>query len=405
MSATPEQQPVARGSLAETPFGHLAIYLYRRTSSGTLLLAGRAGNEALVRFQQGKAVAARLPWGAPRLLDALLPLCGLTDGEFSFFEENLLAGRDGVLTGVVDPYEMLVASLRDHARDDMVEAVLERYKGGKLRLQPGRDLNRLRLSDEIRPLLELIRAAPATAEELVKLSPLRATTTKRMLYALVVTHMISPHEDRNQEAFKSHVDARSGHPPFTQVNEVAIAATPAWRQLVSLRPGAPPAAQSPAGTSNAPRANAGPKGTSTPPQSKATQSGPAPSHADDRAARMRKAEQLLQHARYDEVPALFDELPEKEREQADVLALRAHALFEKHRADLEGLPRTVVDTLKKALELDADQPRALYVRGLVYQRAGDSKKAVASFKRVLQVDPKHIEAKREIRLARLRGGD
>jgi tetratricopeptide (TPR) repeat protein len=124
---------------------------------------------------------------------------------------------------------------------------------------------------------------------------------------------------------------------------------------------------------------------------------------EDRASRLRKAEQSLQRGRPDEAIAVADEMLRTEPESAELHALRGYALFEKHRSDQEGLPRSVVDALKKALEIDADQPRALYTRGLVFQRGGDAKKALACFKRVLQIQPKHIEARREVRLAKLRG--
>jgi Flp pilus assembly protein TadD len=117
----------------------------------------------------------------------------------------------------------------------------------------------------------------------------------------------------------------------------------------------------------------------------------------------RKAEQLMQRGSHDEALALLSELLSDEPERAELHALRGHTLLEKHRGSSDGLPREVMDSLKRAIELDPDQARALYARGLIYQRAGDGKKALAAFRRVLQVDPKHIEARREVRLAKLRG--
>jgi tetratricopeptide (TPR) repeat protein len=441
MSA-PVQQPVARGNLGETPFAHLAIYLYRRTTSGTLVIELVDGGGATIRFVQGRPIGARVSWQATGLQDSLLPLCSLSQGEFSFFDQDLLGSNESVHKGVVDPYALLAASLREHARDDMVEAVLERYRGIKLRLQPGRDLDRLSLAAEDKSLVELIRAAPDTPDELVKQSPLSKQHARRVLYMLVVTHMLSPHEDRNEDTYKSHIEIGSAHPTFTQINEIAAVPMAAWRRLASLRPGGPissrpnvpissrpnvsmsprpnvsmspqpnvsmspqsnvsiPSSQPGSNVSIAPRMSGRPAGASAAPQAAVALSTTAPD-SDERTARLRRAEQLMQRGRCDEALTLVDGLLLDQPERPDLLALRGHALFDKHGAETDGLPRNVVDALKKALDVDPDQPRALYLRGLVYQRAGETKKAVATFKRVLQVDPKHIEAQREVRLAKLR---
>src|SRR5262249_11934930 len=161
-------------------------------------------------------------------LDALLPLCALGDGEYAFYEHDEIGADEEALTGVIDPYSLLVASLSDHARDDMVEAVLQRYAESKLRLQPGRDLERLGLKPNDKPLLELVRAAPATPPELIADSPLPKLRTRRLIYALIVTQTISPHE-RSSEIYKSQVDPRAVRPGFSAVNEVASAPGPrAW---------------------------------------------------------------------------------------------------------------------------------------------------------------------------------
>jgi tetratricopeptide (TPR) repeat protein len=413
MSETAERQPEAQGTLGDTPLPHLVLYLYRRNTSGTLRLSTQEqGILASIGFRQGRPIAARLPAPAPTLLAGLIPLCGVRDADFTFFGEDLLAEGEDLITGSIDPYALLVASLREHAQEDMVDAVLERYAGRKLRLEPGRDLERLVLEREDKPLIELIRAEPATPEELVKLSPLGATRTRHLLYALIVTHMLGLHEERNRETFRSQVELKDGPSGLPAPGGLPSLGAPAWQRLASLR-ASPMASTSPnARIVSAPPTGARPVTSARPAESPAAASLPLPPAApvpnlaaagnEDRASRLRKAEQALQRGRPDEAIAVADELLRTEPESAELHALRGYALFEKHRSDDGGLPRSVVDALKKALELDADQPRALYTRGLVFQRGGDAKKALACFKRVLQVQPKHIEAQRELRLAKLR---
>jgi tetratricopeptide (TPR) repeat protein len=123
---------------------------------------------------------------------------------------------------------------------------------------------------------------------------------------------------------------------------------------------------------------------------------------EDKPARIKRADLFLQRGRFDDALALADALLKLEPYDAELLALRAHVLFEKHQVNPEGLPRSVLDAIREALEADDENPRALHTKGLMYKRAGDPKKAALYFRRVLQADPKHIDAQRELRLAKLR---
>jgi tetratricopeptide (TPR) repeat protein len=125
---------------------------------------------------------------------------------------------------------------------------------------------------------------------------------------------------------------------------------------------------------------------------------------DDIPARIRRVEHYTQRGRHDDAIAEVDSMLTLEPTRADLYGLRAQVLFEKHsKGEAEGLPRSVIDALKRALEIDPDEVRALFTRGLVCKRGGDARKALAYFKRVLKIDPKHLEAERELRLAKLRG--
>jgi tetratricopeptide (TPR) repeat protein len=124
--------------------------------------------------------------------------------------------------------------------------------------------------------------------------------------------------------------------------------------------------------------------------------------AEDKASRFKRVEQLLQRGRPDEALTEAEALCAADPNDVELMALRAQALFEKHQVNPEGIPRPVLDAIKKALDADPEQPRALYIKGLVFKRGGELKKAVAYFRQVLKVDPKHLDAQREIRLAKLR---
>ena len=405
MNATAERQPVARGNLLETPLCHLALYIYRHAQSGSLIVSGHEAGEATIRFQRGRASAACLPWAAPTLLAGMLPLCGLCEGEFAFYDEDLIGQNLDAIAGIVDPYELLAASLDDNARDDMVEAVLRRFDGKQLRMLPGREIERLRLRDEHRPLLELIRAAPATSTELIAQAPIAQLQARRLLYALIATNMVAAHEQREGDNLQSQPASSAssttfsmpaGRSPGSSSSLPAARPTAAWQQLASLRPAG---SLQPGPGDRPPRNSAQPASAQS--QISLRPSSVAP-EGEDKPSRIKRIELLMQRARNDEALASVDALIADEPYDAELTALRAHILFEKHQVNPDGLPRSVLDAIRKALELDPEHPRALYTKGLVFKRAGDPRKAAVYFRKVLQVDPKHLEAQRELRLAKLR---
>ncbi|MDH5675733.1 MAG: hypothetical protein OEZ06_26650 [Myxococcales bacterium] len=421
-----EAEAVASGELEQTPFAHLLLYLHRKGGDGTLLLHTDGGQEARVAVMEGRPIAGRFdpPRGA-NFIEALLPLCGARKGRFAFYEADLLGEDDAVLYGNIDPYAVLSASLADHARDDIVEGVVERYRGSALRIQPGRPIERLQLQAGDAVVVELLRAEPSTPEELVELSPLPVERTKRVLYALIVTHMVAPfdrakHAEQRRSspppkrspsgslpgqatspggphssppaARPSQAPASSTgatrrqhlHPSFSDVNEVAAASLPAWQRLASMRPGSSqtmPAAADPLRQPPAPRI-----GT----QGKAQDDAPL-----DRAA------ELLRRGRHDEALAIADRLLADNSNDAHAHAWRARILFARHEGQ-SGLPRKVVDAVQTALDLDPQQPQALFIKGMICARAKDHVRAARYFKKVLMVDPKHLEAQRELRMAEMR---
>src|SRR6476661_8271485 len=100
MTVQVDRAPAAKGALLEKPFCHLLIDAHRRNSSGTLVVVTDVSGEVSIRLQRGRATRALIanPMSsepAHDLFEALLPLCALQQGSFSFFDDDLL-------TGVVD---------------------------------------------------------------------------------------------------------------------------------------------------------------------------------------------------------------------------------------------------------------------------------------------------------------
>lgn len=436
---TGTEELLASGTLAETPFAHLMLYLYRQAGAGTLFVRSGSGAEVAVHVEGGRPTAARSSEGGEDLMQVLLPACGFTTGEFAFYSGYHLDAVQGsllstqLIEGALDPYALLYASLRDYARDDMVEGVLARYPGARLALPPDRDVRRLGLEEIDQPIVDALRNKAASLDEILMSSPLPGLHTRRLIYALLVTHMLAPEEARTTELYKSQVDQdadgdvvrapptptrhatidsrrtgeRSIAPPSEvrpapprvvvqrsmapgSVNDVASASMPAWQRLMSMRPVAAPV--DPRKTSL--------DGTQRP-RTPSRNSMPAV-NPNDPAMRRRRADQLMQSGKFAEALAVFDELLTAEPQDAKLHGLRARALFEVHKNDQNGLPRTVLEAVRKAHELDPDEANAFFVRGLVFKQTGELTKAIACWRRALFTDPKHLDAAREVRIAQMR---
>lgn len=412
MARSIDQAVMAQGSLRDTPFCHLLLDARRREISGTLLLIAAASGEVQIRLQRGRANKALLATEASDLLHALLPLCLLDQGSFVLYEDvDLLTGVPDAISGHVDAYALLAASLAAHVRDDVVDNVLSRFRNQTLRLPPRRDVGWLRLDKQAGVLVELIRAAPTTAEELIAQTPLPEGRTRRLLYGLLVTKTLIPYEQASQTS----QDLQRSQPVPTAAPSVpsrpSSRSAPAWQALASLRPRVvsrvssldPGAPSIP--TSATPPSSPRPSIAVTQrPSGKVPVVPPAATiAADDIPARIKRAEQLSRRGQHDEAVAEVNALLQLEPNRAELHGLCGLVLFEKHSKDPSGLPRRLLDALKKALWLDQEETYALYTRGLICKRGGDPARALTHFKKVLEIDPDHPEAQREMRLAQLRG--
>jgi tetratricopeptide (TPR) repeat protein len=92
---------------------------------------------------------------------------------------------------------------------------------------------------------------------------------------------------------------------------------------------------------------------------------------------------------------------ELDPEQADYYALLAWILFERHPGD--GAPLDEMLTLvDRAISMYEKHPRAHHYRGAILRRIGREAEAVQAFQRAVEVNPKNVDAQREVRLAEMR---
>ena len=244
--------PIATGTLAKTPLPHLLVYLEQKKLSGTLALwpdpvAGEEpkGQDRILLLK-GVPVAGRLLEPTTVLRTGLLKLFARERAPYAFYETNLLG--DDRVSGRVDPLSLIAESLRERARPEVVNVILQRFGSAKLRMLPGIDLARYELQADERVLIDVLRAEPADAEGLVAMSGLPPERARRLLYLLAITKAIAPFEPAPVQATdppQPEADTEAGTEPDAKTDgqdEVAAAEASA--------PVAPEAAVPPVGEGN-----------------------------------------------------------------------------------------------------------------------------------------------------------
>jgi curved DNA-binding protein CbpA len=126
--------------------------------------------------------------------------------------------------------------------------------------------------------------------------------------------------------------------------------------------------------------------------------------AEDKRARsevLREIEAALVKREFHLAEASARRLVEADEDDADALALVAWATALAGEASEDTL-RAALPQLDRAVSRDRDCERALYYRALLHKRLGDNVRAFRDFVRVVQLNPKHTDAQREIRIYEMR---
>lgn len=243
-------EPVATGTLAKTPLAHLLIYLEQKALSGTLAIWPDVVDENdrrqdRILFLKGRAVAGRMMESAASLREGMLRLFDRREAPYAFYESNLLGGTEDRLNGRVDPYALIAEALRSSARDEVVDAVVQRVGKARLRVAPNVEFSRFELQNNERSAIDLLLAEPISLEQLEASELMTPLACKRLVYLLLITKSVAPYE---APAAASGGDAAAAAAPPLELDDSAVAAAPA-------APDAEPALPGPgAGTSKSPAA-------------------------------------------------------------------------------------------------------------------------------------------------------
>ena len=187
-------EPIASGTLEQTPLAHVLLKILERELDGTLAIwpDDGTGGQDRVLFAKGVPVAARLLQSAGTLERGLLPLFRRVRSPYAFYPADLI-GQAVSVRGRVDPWSLIAAALRGGERDSVVNALLSRYGNSRLRVKRGVDLNRFGFIPKERAFIDMLRAEPQTVHYLIDHSG-SDKVARRTLYLLTITQCLEVFE-------------------------------------------------------------------------------------------------------------------------------------------------------------------------------------------------------------------
>jgi DnaJ domain len=116
---------------------------------------------------------------------------------------------------------------------------------------------------------------------------------------------------------------------------------------------------------------------------------------------IREVEHVMSRRDFDVAVSLCQELIDLDPEDTEALAIHAWASVRGGEATEDEL-RAALAKMDKAVNTDRTDDQAVYHRGLVHKRLGNVPAAFRDFARAVQLNPKHVEAEREVRIFAMR---
>ena len=119
------------------------------------------------------------------------------------------------------------------------------------------------------------------------------------------------------------------------------------------------------------------------------------------ATAYQKAEILLRKRAMADAEAEAERALENDPEQPDYLALYAWILAQKK--PLTRPLEELVEMLDTAVQRSENSVRNRFYRAQLLKRVGDDRRAIADFRWIVHTDPRHVDARRELRIYEMRG--
>lgn len=524
-------EPIATGTLEQTPLAHVLLKILERELDGTLAIwpEDGSGGQDRVLFEKGHPVAARLLQSAGSLERGLLPLFRRMKAPYAFYPADLI-GQAVSVRGRVDPWLLIAAALRGGARQEIVDALLARYGQSRLRVKRGTDLSRFGFIPKERAFLDMLRAEPQTVPYLIDHSG-NAKVARRTLYLLTITQCLEVFKGEVRPPTGQHKLPPRASKPVASFEDIAAELTseelpipdfgpeqeredPTGTQPIAVKPGEhrrsmPPRRSVPPVTESGSHKAI----SATPPAPKRFDIEPPPepppnlssdllahwvelselalavhdmnyfemlgvassAGADDvrnaffalvkkwhpdrlpaelkalapwndqifhhlseaervlsdtaerakyiksvqggggtprqerklnailtAAMEFQKVEVLLRRKHYDEAMQILDQILELAPDEADYLATKGMIIFRSDPKD-RSAQDLAMKWLEQALERNDRNERALMAMAEIYERRGQREKSLELYRKVVSINPKNLDATRQVRLATMRG--
>jgi len=120
------------------------------------------------------------------------------------------------------------------------------------------------------------------------------------------------------------------------------------------------------------------------------------------AINFQKVDVLVKRRRYDDAMELCDAAMSVVRKEADYPAMKAWILLLRDGTGDEEVADEIRVLLRKTFSINSDHVHGHFVRATFLKRQGDHDKALKHFKKVAKLDPRNLEALREVRIGNMR---
>ncbi|MBW2276293.1 MAG: DnaJ domain-containing protein [Deltaproteobacteria bacterium] len=400
-----------------------------------------------------------------QLLIKLVDVFGMTDGRYAFYEGvNLLIGYGPDELFQLDPYPLLMAGARVHGAKLGLEKVLESLKGRFVSLTAVDPLKRMRLDKEERDVCRDLLGGAVGLDDLMQNGKHNRIVIRRTIYVLLITKELvvadaqpvqprtswSPEQKRGLESYAPPppAPAEISDPALAALREriqtkAAAIASQNYFEMLGVAAGASgddvrkaffrlakefhPDRSAKAGMqdleetleyvfsnlSEAQRTLIDPDARNE--YESAMQEGPkrtsmAPGPRDEDQVRdVLEAENLFQKAvvlmraeKWDTCLDLVDRARQLAPKEGEYLAVWA---FLQSRTRIGDAPvDDLIAHLRRAEEASPKSERVHLYLGQLLKRVGHNAEAKMHFGRVIEANPRNIEAMRELRLMEMRAG-
>ncbi len=120
------------------------------------------------------------------------------------------------------------------------------------------------------------------------------------------------------------------------------------------------------------------------------------------AINFQKVDVLVKRRRYDEAIRICDTAMSVVRKEPDYPAMKAWALLLRDGVEDEEVANEIRELLRTTFQLNPDHVHGHFVRANFLKRTGEHDKALKHFRKVAKLNPKNLEALREVRIGTMR---